>query len=93
MGYNMIWLIFALHNEEKLNSINSNIYRELLVDGLIEANDTESYTWKKYHPTEDKVAACFKIGKVPSWDSVIIRNIEGNDLVSLTDDWNEGLEF
>lgn len=87
----MIWLIYSLKDEHLLDAINLAIYKSLLSAKLIEINKDKVYTWKKYHPTKDLVAACFKIGKTPKWDKHILKHIDQKKLVELTDDWTPEL--
>jgi hypothetical protein len=84
----MIWLVFTLDNEYVVNAINKAIYYSLLHDELIEPNNEQVYTFKKYHPSKDLVAACFKLGKNPEWDSHILKYINQADLVNITSDWD-----
>ncbi len=87
-----IWLIYSLEDEHLLDALNKSVYNELLKAKCIEANEGQIYTFKRYHPTKDLVAAPFKIGKTPKWDRYILRHITENDLVKLTDDWSQEID-
>ena len=82
-----IWLIYSLEDEHLLDALNKSVYNELLKAKCIEANKNKVYTFKRYHPTQDLVAAPFKVNKVPKWSEHILKHINRNELVELTEDW------
>lgn len=87
------WLIFKLEDEHLLDALDTAINAELIKADLRTYSRTATnYTWKRYHPTKDLVAAPFKIGKTPSWDAHILKHIDKKDLVKLTKDWEAEIE-
>lgn len=82
------FLIYNTENESQLDAIIDAIHSDLL-EAVLDSYPatTTAYTSKRYHPTENKVASAFVLGKVSEWDSYILNHIDQNDLVELTPDW------
>lgn len=77
---------YLIDTRTSLESINNNIFNELKSKGLVSETSTGFNDVRK-HPTKNKYASCFRIGKVVKWDESIKKYVNESDLVELPKDW------
>jgi hypothetical protein len=86
-----IWLILE---KKELTALNLRVHEELKdAEGRQEIHNylpCDAYAVLRYHPTLNKVASKYDLNKTEStkdWNPYILKHINEDDLVVLTEDW------
>ena len=86
----MIGIVYNLEDEAlcdiQLQEINNSLLS--MPSGIKPLFASESYSYKKYHPTLDKICLPLELGRFPEWDIYINSAITGNT-ENIGEDWNE----
>jgi len=86
-----IWLIF--NNKADIDTLNLSIHNEL--KEAHEKGEIGNYLpctgWAsvRKHPTLEKYASKYELNKCMCWTPYLEKYINENNLVELTNDWNE----
>ena len=78
-----------IYTDEALADIQSNAIDEALTgmpDSVEPKYTTGSYTYKVYHPTEDKLCLPIELGRFVEWD-IYINSVLTGDIVEISNDW------